>query len=136
MKQFTPRVASPTIKVADIAHLRYTRRDLARAERYFLDFGLRLAARTERAIYLRGVLPQHHCLIVEAGSHDRFVALGLRAASSGDLRTLASVHSAKVESRDEPGAQADAASAAGAEISGQRLRRCRASGHSTSSLAT
>jgi catechol-2,3-dioxygenase len=103
MTKFTPRATAPTIKVADIAHLRFARLNLAQAERYFLDFGLKIAARTEAAIYFRGVLPQHHCVIVEAGPHDRFAALGLRAASAADLRTLAVAHSADVEARDEPG---------------------------------
>lgn len=100
---FTPRAQAPTIKVADIAWLRFARRDLARAERYFIDFGLQVAARSEKAIYLRGLLPQHHCVIVEAAKHDAFLALGLRAASADDLHTLAAAHSARVEPIAEPG---------------------------------
>ena len=57
MTTFTPRVEAPTIRAADIAYLRFARRDLARAERYFIDFGLKLSARTENAIYFRGALP-------------------------------------------------------------------------------
>jgi hypothetical protein len=82
MRTFTPRAEAPTIRVADIAYLRFARRDLARAERYFIDFGLKISARTENAIYFRGVLPQHHCVMLEARRHDTFVALGLRAASA------------------------------------------------------
>ena len=103
MTLFIPRSESPTIKVADIAYLRFGRRDLARAERYFLDFGLKVAARTDNAIYLRGVLPQHHCVIVEASRHDAFLALGLRAESADDLRKLAAAHSTHVEAIAEPG---------------------------------
>lgn len=103
MTIFTPRAESPTIKVADIAYLRFGRRDLARAEHYFADFGLKISARTESAIYWRGVLPQHHCVIVEASRHDTFLALGLRAASAADLRTLAAAHSTQVEPAAEPG---------------------------------
>ena len=103
MTTFTPRAEAPTIRAADIAYLRFARRDLARAERYFIDFGLKISARTESAIYFRGVLPQHHCVILEAGRHDTFVALGLRAASAADLRTLAAAHSAQLEPTGEPG---------------------------------
>jgi hypothetical protein len=103
MTQFIPRADAPTIRIADIAYLRFARRNLARAERYFLDFGLKVAARAECAIYLRGVLPQHHCVIVEAGAHDRFLALGLRASTAADLRTLAAAHATKVEAITEPG---------------------------------
>ena len=103
MTTFTPRSTAPTIRIADVAYLRFARRDLARVECYFVDFGLQVSARTDRAVYFRGVLPQHHCVIVERGAHDRFVALGLRAASAADLRTLAAAHGARVEPIDEPG---------------------------------
>ena len=43
MTEFIPRAAAPVIKVADVAYVRFARRDLGRAERYFLDFGLLLA---------------------------------------------------------------------------------------------
>jgi len=48
------------IKASALAHLRFTKRDLRRAERYFIDFGLQVAARTERAVYLRGLLHWEH----------------------------------------------------------------------------
>ena len=86
MAPFTPRAEAPVIRVADVAYVRFARRDLARAERYFVDFGLKVSARTDKAIYLRGVLPQHHCVIIERAEHDAFGALGLRAASARDLR--------------------------------------------------
>ena len=103
MTTFTPRADAPTSKIADIAYLRFGRRDLERAERYFTDFGLQVSARTDQAIYFRGVLPQHHCVIVEASAHDTFVALGLRTATRTDLRTLAAAHSTAVEPTGEPG---------------------------------
>jgi len=103
MTEFTPRADAPVIKVADVAYVRFARRDPARAERYFRDFGLHVSARTEEAIYLRGILPQHHYVIVERAEHDAFAALGLRAASAGDLRTLAAAHATQVQSTREPG---------------------------------
>ncbi len=103
MTTFTPRADAPTIRIADIAYLRFGRRDLARAERYLVDFGLKVSARTESAIYFRGVLPQHYCVIVETSHHDSFLALGLRAACAADLRTLAAAHSTQVERISEPG---------------------------------
>lgn len=103
MTEFIPRAAAPVIKVADVAYVRFARRDLGRAERYFLDFGLRLSVRTDNAIYLRGVLPQHHYVIVERAERDAFAALGLRAASPADLRALAAAHATQVQPADEPG---------------------------------
>ena len=101
MTEFIPRAAAPVIKVADVAYVRFARRDLGRAERYFLDFGLRLSVRTDNAIYLRGVLPQHHYVIVERAERDAFAALGLRAASPADLRALAAAHATQVQPADE-----------------------------------
>jgi hypothetical protein len=96
MTHFTPRANAPVIKVADVAYVRFARRNLARAERYFVDFGLHVSARTDKAIYLRGVLPQHHYVIVEHSERDAFAALGLRAASERDLRGLAAAHGTQV----------------------------------------
>lgn len=103
MTIFTPRAEAPTIKVADIAYLRLTRADVPTAERYYIDFGMQVSARTPRAVYLRGVLPQHHHLIVEQGERDGLAALGLRAASAEDLRTLAAANGARLEALADPG---------------------------------
>jgi|SRR3954468_234885 catechol-2,3-dioxygenase len=103
MSTFSARADAPIIKVADVAYVRFARRDLARAERYFLDFGLHVSARSDRAIYLRGVLRQHHYLIVERAEHDAFTALGLRARAAADLQTLAAAVGARVEPSGEPG---------------------------------
>ena len=102
LTEFIPRAAAPVIKVADVAYVPFARRDLRRAERYFLDFGLRLSVRTDNAIYLRGVLPQHHYVIVERAERDAFAALGLRATSPADLRALAAAHATRWPA-DEPG---------------------------------
>lgn len=104
MTSFTPRTEVPVVKAHALAHLRLTRRDLAKAERYFIDFGLHVAARTERAVYLRGLLPQHHCVIIERGEHDRFKALGIAVGSETDLYALAATRGGQVELSTEPGA--------------------------------
>jgi catechol 2,3-dioxygenase-like lactoylglutathione lyase family enzyme len=103
MPGFTSRADAPIIKVSDIAYVRFARRDLALAERYFRDFGLHVSARTDKAIYLRGLLARHHCVIVEQAAHDGFAGLGLCAATAADLRTLAAALGASVQASDEPG---------------------------------
>lgn len=103
MTLFQPRCTKPIIKADDLAYLRFSRRDLARAEQYFRDFGLHVSARTETAIYLRGILAQHHCVIIERGAHDEFIALGIHAASADDLKSLAAARNAQVEVNGEPG---------------------------------
>jgi hypothetical protein len=100
---FMPHNDHPIIKIADIAYLRFGRVDLARARAYFLDFGLHVAAETEGAIYFRGILPQHHCVIVERSRRDDFLGFGLRAQSLGDLETLAHHHQSDVVASIEPG---------------------------------
>lgn len=103
MTLFHPRAEAPIIKVEDIAWLRFGRRDLAEAERYFLDFGLHVSARSDEAIYLRGVLAAHHIVIVERRAHDVFLSLGLRAADPADLAALAQAHGTPVCATGEPG---------------------------------
>lgn len=103
MTVFQPRAERPVIKVEDIAWLRFGRSDLDQAERYFVDFGLQVSARTADAIYLRGVLAAHHVVIIERTEHDGFLSLGLRASSAADLATLAQTHGEQVCASTEPG---------------------------------
>lgn len=103
MTRFTPRASQPLVKIADIAYLRFGRRDLDRATRYFQDFGLTIAARSADVVHFRGVMPQHHCLIVERAAHDGFLSLGLRATSADDLATLAAAHGTEVTENTGPG---------------------------------
>jgi len=98
-----PRCTQPVIRIADIAYLRFGRVDLARARRYFADFGLHVAAETDSALYFRGVLPQHHIVIVERAARDGFLAVGLRAGSADDLARLARHHNTTVTASGEPG---------------------------------
>lgn len=98
------RPASPVIKVQGIAHLRWSRPDLARAEACYRDFGLQVSARAGRAVYLRGVLGAHHCWIVEEGPRPELLAIGLTAGSRQDLERLAATPGASpVAPTGEPG---------------------------------
>ncbi|PWR18298.1 VOC family protein [Zavarzinia compransoris] len=103
MTRLITRAAEPVVRIADVAYLRFGRRDLDTATRYFADFGLTVAARGADAVYFRGVLPQAHIVIVERAPHDSFLALGLRAAGDGDLDRLARAHDEDVRTSAEPG---------------------------------
>jgi catechol 2,3-dioxygenase-like lactoylglutathione lyase family enzyme len=106
MKQppnFHPRGEAPLLKARSLVHLRHRRRDLDEALRFYTDFGLELAERSERALYLRAVGGGPICLILEAGAHDEFVALAVEAESELALRRLAEATGGTVEKRDEPG---------------------------------
>jgi len=97
------RCDQPVIRIADIAYLRFGRTDLARARRYFTDFGLHVIADTGTALYFRGVLSQHHIVIVERTPADAFLAVGLKAGCAEDLERLATHHGLSTAERDEPG---------------------------------
>ncbi len=103
ISEFQPRACDPVIKIADIAYLRFGRRDVALACRYFKDFGLIESARDNGRIYFRGILPQHHCVIIEPARHDSFLAMGLRAKSHDDLAHLAHAMQATIQQSPEPG---------------------------------
>jgi hypothetical protein len=93
----------PTIKVRDIAYGRLRAPDLDLMEEFLTDFGMVRAARTSKALYMRGTDPVHHIHVTELGE-PRFVGLGWYAASEEDLGRLAKRPGASpVESIDEPG---------------------------------
>ncbi|MFF4948850.1 VOC family protein [Streptomyces chattanoogensis] len=83
------RARQPVIKVADLAWLEFEKPDLARAEAFARDFGFAVAARTGRALYLRGTLPGSACVVVRHGRASRFLGPAFRAAERADLDRLA-----------------------------------------------
>ncbi|MEW2418458.1 VOC family protein [Streptomyces sp. NPDC046866] len=83
------RARQPVIKVADLAWLEFEKPDLARAEVFARDFGFAVAARTGRALYLRGTLPGSACAVVRRGRTSRFLGPAFRAAERADLDRLA-----------------------------------------------
>jgi hypothetical protein len=103
----TRRIAKPVdpmIKVLDVAYVRFRKPDLRLMERYLLDFGLHLAARTAEAIYMRAAGPTHHVYIAESGRRSEYLGLGLLAAERADLERIASVPGAsKLHASPEPG---------------------------------
>lgn len=93
----------PTIKVRDIAYGRLRAPDLDLMEEFLTDFGMVRAARTSKALYMRGTDPVHHIHVTELGE-PRFVGLAWDAAREEDLDRLAKLPGASpVESIDEPG---------------------------------
>lgn len=91
-----------TIRIEDIAHVRFTAPDLAAMRAFLVEFGLTPVVETETALYARGAGAApfvHATSLGEPG----FAALGLRAASLADLETLAAAERASVEDLDAPG---------------------------------
>jgi catechol 2,3-dioxygenase-like lactoylglutathione lyase family enzyme len=92
----------PIIRVRDLAFPRFRAPDLDRMETFLTDFGMHRAARTERALYMRGTDPQHHVHVTHLGE-PAFLGLAFHAAHRADLDTLAAAIGGKVEALDEPG---------------------------------
>ena len=95
-------MTDPIIRVADLAFPRFQAPDLDRMEAFLIDFGMRRAARTERALYMRGTDATHHAHVTHLGE-PAFLGLAFRAASRTDLLALARVTESAVVPLDEPG---------------------------------
>jgi len=100
---FPTRSDAPLLEACSLVHLRHRRRDLDEALRFYTDFGLELAERSDAALYLRAPGGGPICVIVEAGPHDEFVGLAVAAESEPALRRLAEATGGAVLDRDEPG---------------------------------
>ena len=91
------------ITVQDIAYVRYQAPDLDRMESFLLDFGLKRAARTASALYMRALGSAAPVHITELASVAATPGFGLRARSATDLELLAAVLGTRVEDSGEPG---------------------------------
>jgi catechol 2,3-dioxygenase-like lactoylglutathione lyase family enzyme len=91
-----------TIKIEDIAFVRFRAPDLDRMRGFLEDFGLRIVARDTGRLFARGAGSSPVLHITELGEAG-FAGLGLRAASLGDLETLAAAEGAAVAPLDAPG---------------------------------
>jgi len=91
------------VKVTDIAYGRLRSPDLDQAEEFLTDFGLVRAARTDKALYMRGTDPAHHIHVTEKGDPG-FIGMAFHARDLNDLKKLAKFPGASgIENIDEPG---------------------------------
>lgn len=95
-------MTDPIIRVSDIAFPRFQAPDLDVMEAFLTEFGMRRAARTPAALYMRGTDAAHHVHVTHQGDA-AFLGFAFRAASRADLETLARAVGAAVEPLDEPG---------------------------------
>lgn len=91
-----------TIRIEDVAHVRFSAPDLEEMSAFLGDFGLVVAERRDDRIYARGAGTSPVTHITELGEPG-FRGLGLRAESVADLETLAKAEGAAVEAFDAPG---------------------------------
>jgi catechol 2,3-dioxygenase-like lactoylglutathione lyase family enzyme len=91
------------VKARDIAYGRLRSPDLDVAEEFLTRFGLHRAARTDKALYMRGTDPVHHLHVTEKGD-PKVIGLAYRVDSEDDLKRLAKAPGATgIENLDEPG---------------------------------
>src|SRR5882757_729429 len=87
--EHTGRGVNPTIKVVDLAWLKFVKPDLKRAETFARAFGFVIAASEPNALYLRGYLPGTPAVVIRKGSRSRFIGPTFKAAERRDLHLLA-----------------------------------------------
>jgi catechol 2,3-dioxygenase-like lactoylglutathione lyase family enzyme len=97
------RSANPAIKVSGLAWLEFEKVDLNRSERFAIDFGLTVHARTDDALYLRAAREGAPCVVIRQGTRSRFIGPVFQAADGKDLDRLARVTAGTVDARHELG---------------------------------
>jgi len=99
------RHAAPTVRAQALAHLTFARPDLAAAEQFLTDFGLRTVAVTPDSLFMRAADDTPCCYVVRREPRPRFIGLALRVADRSDLQRLASLPAASaIEPLQLPGA--------------------------------
>ncbi|MFN3911948.1 VOC family protein [Hyphomonas sp.] len=91
-----------TIKIEDIAHVRFQAPDLGEMQTFLEQFGLKPGLSDDGVLYARGTGPAPFLHATQPGE-PRFVAIGFRAASTEDLHRLAEAEASTVEPHDAPG---------------------------------
>ncbi len=97
------RNLSPIAKAQRLSHLVLERPDLAKAEKFFNDFGLVTLEKTADVLYMRGALATPYCLEIHTGSNIALHGIGLEVRSEADLAALAQVPGAVRAARRAPG---------------------------------
>jgi catechol 2,3-dioxygenase-like lactoylglutathione lyase family enzyme len=83
------RARNPVVKVAGLAWLEFEKPDLARAERFLVDFGFTAVDRTPETLVLRGRWAGTAGLVVRHGVSSRFIGPTFTADARADLDRLA-----------------------------------------------
>jgi catechol 2,3-dioxygenase-like lactoylglutathione lyase family enzyme len=91
-----------TIKIEDVAYVRFQAPDLTQMRGFLDDFGLIAVEATDRRIVSRGSGPGPIAHIAELGDAG-FAGVGFRAATVEDLGRLAAAEGVSIEDFDAPG---------------------------------
>lgn len=82
------RHPAPVTRANRLAYLIWERPDLAKAEKFLTDFGLKVADRDDDTLYLRGTAAAPFCHVVRKAEQARFAGLALEVADTADLDAL------------------------------------------------
>lgn len=92
------------LQLKDINHVVYQHPDLAEVERFLVDFGMVVAHRTERRLYLRGAGTAPYIYIAERAERPALAAIAFAVDSAQDLTRAAALPGAsKIEPIEGPG---------------------------------
>src|SRR5271166_2403296 len=98
-----PRSRSPIVKANELLFVHFERPDLEQAERYLLDFGLIVAARSENELFMRGTGSQPYIYRASRGPIARLLGFGFSVPAMTDLERLSKAFSRPIETSDAPG---------------------------------
>lgn len=82
------RHPSPTVKAKKLTYLSFELPDLDKAERFLSDFGLVLAKREERTLYMRSAGTEPFCYRIEQAEQPKFLGFGLLVDGMDALEKL------------------------------------------------
>jgi len=91
-----------TIKIEDIAFVRFTAPDLDEMRKFLIEFGLQPLPEQDGVLYARGAGPAPFVHATAIGGPS-FAALGLRAESVADLERLGAAEGVRIEDFNAPG---------------------------------
>ena len=98
------RHPAPTTKAQKLAYLLFELPDLEKAEKFLLDFGLKVAHREAHSLYMRGTGPEPFCYYARRGEKARFIGFGLEVKDVSELQKLKQLPGASdLQTLDYPG---------------------------------
>ena len=98
------RPTQPTVYAKRLTHLIFQRPDLALAQQFLIDFGLRSLEQNENGLFFRTTESGSYCYHVKFGSEAKFLGFGLEVDSLDDLEKLSQLKGAsQVQQLSTPG---------------------------------
>ncbi len=91
------------IKADDIAYILFTKPNLDLQQNFLEDFGLKVAQRSDDALYMKGFGPSPYFYVAQKANESRFLGTGYAVKTRGELETLSRETGLPIEAVDGPG---------------------------------